>query len=79
MVMSYMEGTPLMQLREKIEHLPQWQKDKVGGVKLWCVVLHAPALSPRPSLPLRASLELTCHQQACNRQLGKVAVCSYCG
>jgi hypothetical protein len=32
MVMSYMEGTPLMQLREKIEHLPQWQKDKVGGM-----------------------------------------------
>lgn len=35
MVMSYMEGTPLMQLREKIEHLPQWQKDKVGGVGWW--------------------------------------------
>jgi hypothetical protein len=31
MVMSYMDGLPLMQLREKIEHLPQWKKDKVRG------------------------------------------------
>ncbi len=27
--MTYMEGTPLMQLADKVAHLPQWQRDKV--------------------------------------------------
>jgi len=29
MVMSFMEGTPLMQLRQKVAHLPKWKRDKV--------------------------------------------------
>jgi hypothetical protein len=35
MVMSFMEGTPLMQLREKVAHLPKWKRDKVNG--LWAI------------------------------------------
>jgi hypothetical protein len=30
MVMSFIDGTPLMQLRDKVAHLPKWQRDKVS-------------------------------------------------
>lgn len=30
MVMSFMEGLPLMQLKDKVAHLPQWKREKVG-------------------------------------------------
>lgn len=29
MAMTFMEGTPLMQLQDKVAHLPKWQRDKV--------------------------------------------------
>jgi predicted unusual protein kinase regulating ubiquinone biosynthesis (AarF/ABC1/UbiB family) len=30
MVMTYMDGLPLMQLKDEVAHLPKWQRDKVG-------------------------------------------------
>lgn len=29
MAMTYMEGLPLMQLQDKVKHLPKWKRDKV--------------------------------------------------
>lgn len=29
MVMSFMNGLPLLQLRDKVAHLPQWKREKV--------------------------------------------------
>lgn len=29
MVMTFIDGTPLMQLRDKVAHLPKWKRDKV--------------------------------------------------
>lgn len=40
MVMSFMEGTPLMQLRDKIADLPKWKRDKVGGPKHGVCIVH---------------------------------------
>jgi hypothetical protein len=37
MVMSFMEGTPLMQLRDKIADLPKWKRDKVSGANMSCL------------------------------------------
>lgn len=38
MVMTFMEGLPLMQLKDKVAHLPQWKREKVGApaVKRLC-------------------------------------------
>jgi predicted unusual protein kinase regulating ubiquinone biosynthesis (AarF/ABC1/UbiB family) len=30
MVMTFMEGLPLLQLRDKVAHLPKWKREKVG-------------------------------------------------
>lgn len=31
MVMSFMEGLPLLQLKDKVAHMPQWKREKVRG------------------------------------------------
>lgn len=31
LVMTFMEGVPLLQLGDKVSHLPKWQREKVGG------------------------------------------------
>ena len=30
MAMTYIQGTPLMQLKDKVAHLPKWKREKVG-------------------------------------------------
>lgn len=30
LVMEYVRGLPLMQLKDKVSHLPKWKRDKVG-------------------------------------------------
>jgi predicted unusual protein kinase regulating ubiquinone biosynthesis (AarF/ABC1/UbiB family) len=30
MVMTYMDGLPLLQLKDKVAHLPQWKREKVS-------------------------------------------------
>lgn len=40
MVMSFIDGTPLMQLRDKVAHLPKWQRDKVSNWQLTSCFQH---------------------------------------
>jgi hypothetical protein len=42
MAMTFMEGTPLMQLQDKVAHLPKWKRERVGlggsgGFGVWRV------------------------------------------